>query len=130
MFVGKRSQPDLQTSISFLCTRVLSPDISDRKKLKRLLQFIHATLDDKLILSMDGLTVMTTWVDTSYAVHNDMKGHTGGCIILGGGMIYCRSSKKKVNTKIYTESEVFGASNYLPFTICIRFFLEAQGFKI
>jgi len=29
LFVGKRSQPDLQTSILFLCTRVRSSDISD-----------------------------------------------------------------------------------------------------
>ena len=37
LFVGMRSRPDLQTFISFLCTRVRSPDISDWKTLKRLL---------------------------------------------------------------------------------------------
>ena len=93
LFLAKRLRPDLQTALSFLCTRVRSPDISDWKKLRRLLQFVRTTLEEKLILSMDGLTFMNTWVDAYYAVHNDMRRHTGGCITLRSGMIHCKSSK-------------------------------------
>ena len=79
---------------------------------------------------MDGLTFMTTQVDTSYTVNDDMKGHTSGYITLGAGMIHCRLSKQKLNTKSSTESEVVGAIDYLPLTICIELFIEAQWYKI
>lgn len=42
----------------------------------------------------------------------------------------CKSSKQKLNTKSSTEAEVVGASDYLPKTIWIKYFLEAQGYTI
>ena len=94
LFVAKRSRPDLQTAASFLSTRVRFPNISDLKKIMRLLKFIYVTLEEKLILSIDGLTLMTTWVDASYAMHDDMRGHTGGFITLGSSMIHYKSSEQ------------------------------------
>ena len=60
---------------------------------------------------------MTTWVDISYAVYSDMRGHTSGCITLGSGMIHYKSAKQKLNTKSSTEYEFIGASEYLPLRI-------------
>ena len=60
---------------------------------------------------------MTTWVDASYVVHDDKRGHTGNCVTLGAGTIHCKSSKQKLNINISTESNVDGASDYLSFTI-------------
>ena len=37
---------------------------------------------------MDGLSVMKTYVDASYAVHPDMRGHSGGLITVGKGGIH------------------------------------------
>ena len=79
---------------------------------------------------MDRLIFMTTWVDTSYDVHNDMFAHTGGCISLGSGMIYCESSKQKLDVKISTESEFLGAISYLPLPIREKYFIEAQCYAI
>ena len=93
LFVAKRSRPDIQPTLSFLCTRVQKSNITDWEKLRRLLQFINGTIDEKLTLSADkGLTFMKTWVDASYAVHPNMRGHTGGCLTLGRGMLHGRSS--------------------------------------
>jgi hypothetical protein len=52
----------------------------DWSKLKRVLKFLKGTLDDRITLGADDITVMQTWVDASYAVHSDMKSHTGGTI--------------------------------------------------
>ena len=73
---------------------------------------------------------MKTWVDASYAVHPNMRGHTGGCLTLGRGMLHGRSSKHKLNTKSSTECEVVGTSDYLPFPIWFKYFLEAQGYPV
>jgi hypothetical protein len=69
-------------------------------------------------------------VDASYAVHPDMKSHTGGVTSFGTGGILCKSSKQKLNTKSSTESELVGASDYLPNTLWMKMFMEAQGYPI
>ena len=131
LFVAKRARSDIQPSLSYLCTRVQKPNTSDWKKLKRLLQFINCTIDEKLTLRADkGLTFMKYWVDASYAIHPDMRGHTGGCLTLGRGMLHSRSLKQKLNTKSSTECEVIGTSDYLPFPIWFKFFIEAQDYKL
>jgi hypothetical protein len=55
---------------------------------------------------------MRTLVDASYAVHPDMKSHTGGLMSMGTGGLICKSSKQKLNTKSSTEAELVGASDY------------------
>jgi ribosomal protein S18 len=73
---------------------------------------------------------ITTYVDASYAVHQDIKSHTGGAISLGTGAVMRKSSKQKLNTKSSMEAELVGASDYLPNTIWLKYFLEEQGYRI
>ena len=67
------------------------------------------------------------WVDASYAVHPDMRSHTGGVSSFGRGGMLCKSSKHKLNTRSSTETEIVGVSNYHPNAIWAKHFLEAQG---
>jgi hypothetical protein len=130
LFVCKRARPDLQTVVAFLCTRVKEPDEDDYKKLIRMLQFIRATKDDYLTLSANSLHNVRWWVDASYAVHPDMKSHTGGALSLGTGVIYGTSKRQKLNTKSSTEAELVGADDVMPQMLWTLYFLEAQGYKI
>jgi hypothetical protein len=50
LFASKRSRPDLQTAVAFLCTRVASSDKDDYKKLKRVIQYIRDTIHLPLVL--------------------------------------------------------------------------------
>jgi hypothetical protein len=59
-----------------------------------------------------------------------MKSHTGGAILFGTGAVLCKSTKQKLNTKSSTKAEVVGASDYIPNTIWLRMFLEAQGYSV
>jgi len=83
-----------------------------------------------LTLSIDNMSVLKTWVDAAYALHNDMRSHTGGAIMMGKGILYGKSSKQKLNRKSSTKAEVVGASDFLPQTIWTRNFIEAQGYTI
>jgi hypothetical protein len=130
LFLCKRARPDLQTTVAFLCTRVKSCNEDDYKKLTRMLQFIRATKDDFLTLSANSLHNVRWWVDASYAVHPDMKSHTGGAMSLGTGVIYGTSKRQKLNTKSSTESEIVGVDDVLPQMLWTLYFLEAQGYKI
>jgi len=46
------------------------------------------------------------WVDSSYAVHPDMKSHTGIYMTLGKGARYTALCKQKLNTKSSLEAEL------------------------
>jgi len=130
LYVSQRARPDIALLIAFLCTRVTRCTTEDEGKILRVLHFLNGTLDDELILSADQLGTLTTWVNASYAVHQDMKSHTGACQSLGRGVFHACSIKQKLNTKSSTETELVGALDYLPFTLWTMRFLEAQGHPV
>ena len=67
------------------------------------------------------------WIDASYTVHEDMKGHTGATLSLGKGTIYSGSWKQKLVAQSSTESELIGMHDVLPQVLWTKQFLEEQG---
>jgi hypothetical protein len=130
LFLCKRARPDIQTAVSFLCTRVKSPDTDDYKKLTRVMKYLRATIDMPLALEGENMRVIKWWVDASYAVHPDMRSHTGSSMSLGKGSIYSSSTRQKLNTKSSTEAELVGVSDAMSQIIWTRYFMEAQGYEI
>jgi hypothetical protein len=128
LFLCKRAKPDIQTAVAFLCTRVKSPDEDDYKKLARVMKYLRATIHIPLTLEADNLRLMKWWVDAAFAVHPDMKGHTGGTFSLGRGSIYSASTKQKLNTKSSTESELVGVNDMMPQILWTCYFMQAQGY--
>ena len=49
LYISKRECPDIQISVSFLCTRVRGPGTDDYKKLERLMKYIQVTIGLPLI---------------------------------------------------------------------------------
>ena len=82
------------------------------------------------IIGANGLDLMETYVDASYAVHHNMRGHMGGLMTMGVGVIQGKASKQKLNTKSSTETEVVGASDYIPWSVWAKRFLEGQGYVL
>ena len=87
LWVCQRGQMDCSPAMAFLCTHVKSPDVEDWKSLKRLISFLHQTIDDVRIIGADDLLKIQTFIDSSHAVHEDMKAHTGGTITFGTGVV-------------------------------------------
>ena len=48
--IMKRSQPYIETDISFICTRVKDLDVRDWVKLRGVLQFLSQTIDDDPVI--------------------------------------------------------------------------------
>ena len=106
LFTGIRCRNDALTDIYFLTTRVRKPDEGDWKNLRRLIRYIKRTIKFPLILNSDGVNLIKWWVETSYAYHDDMRGHTGGNMSIGvnrRGLIISISKKQKLNTERSTE---------------------------
>ena len=83
MFLSKRTRPDVQIPVAFLCTRVKEPDRDNWKKLGRIMKYLEGTIGLTLILGIDDTGVVKWFVDASFAVHNDMKSHTVMFISMG-----------------------------------------------
>ena len=115
--------PDIDLTVSFLCTRVADPTKGDKRKLTRLLEYVMETINMARIIGANGNEVLQTWVDASYAVHRDMCSHTGATMSLGYGMIHHRLAKQKLNKKSSTEAELVGSSKYIGLTLFAKRFL-------
>ena len=128
LYMAKRVRPDMLLAVSFLTTRVSSPTEQDLTKLTRLLFYLNDTKDFGLVLEVtNGLKVLA-YIDASHGSHPNFKGHTGGLISLGHGVVHAKSSKQKLNSKSSTETELIGLSDYLSQVLWIRNFLIAQGY--
>jgi hypothetical protein len=130
IFLCKRARPDTQTSVAFLSTQVKGPDVDDYKKLSRVMKYLRGTIEMPLTLEASNMSIIKWWVDASYAVHPDMKSHTGGAMSLGKGTIYNTSTRQKLNTKSSTESELVGVNDVMPQILWTRYFLELQGYGV
>jgi len=130
LHLSKRVRPDIEPTVAFLCTRVSKSTEQDWKKLGRVLRYLNDTLDMKRVIGGKDMSSIHTWVDAAYAVHENMRSQTGGCLSFGRGVVHTKSSKQKLNTKSSTEAELVGLSDYIPYTIWMNNFLTAQGYKI
>jgi len=119
----KHGRPDVEPTVSFLSTRVKGPNKDDWHKFKRLMCRIVR------IIGADDLLNMIVMIDSAHAVHDDMRGHTGGITSYGTGIVDEKSSKQKMNTRSSTETEHVGTSEYMPKPIFFELFMEAQGYK-
>jgi hypothetical protein len=129
-YLSQRARPDVRTAVSFLCKRVSAPDEDDYKKLTRVMKYLQSTLYLKLKLEADDSGIIRWWVDASYAVHPDMKGHTGGTMSMGKGSIYSVASGQKLVARSSTESELIGVHDVMPQIVWTSYFLQAQGVKV
>ena len=78
-----------------------------------MLSSVKETIDEKRIIGSESLTYVYTWIDAAYAVHRYMQSYTGGSISMGHGVLHKKASVQMLNTKISTEAEIVGASEYL-----------------
>ena len=74
--------------------------------------------------------ILKGWVDGSFAVHPNMRGHTGGGLTMGHGFPLSSSTKQKLNTRSSTESEVVGVDDLMPAILWMRNFLQAKGYGV
>jgi hypothetical protein len=70
------------------------------------------------------------YADASFAVHPNMRGHTGGRSTLGRGFPISVSTKQKLNMRSSTESLLVGVHDMMPIICWTRYFLLSQGCRI
>jgi hypothetical protein len=106
---------------------VSPPYVVDYKKLTRVIRYLRSTMELVLTFKAHNMRIVKWWADASYAVHADMRSHTGGTMSLGKGVIYGTSTRQKLNRKSSTEAELVGMKEVLLQVLWTRCFLESQG---
>ena len=84
---------------------------------------MKGTIDELQIIGATSLTEIMTFIDSAYAVHENMRSHTGGITSFGIGAVHARSKMSNINVKSATESELVAASEYLPYNLWMRHFM-------
>jgi hypothetical protein len=130
LYMAKQAWPNIAVSIAFLTTRVRCPDVQDWVKLRLLIKYLRSTVGLSLILGATSGGVLHWYMDAAFAVHPNMRGHSGGAMTLGLGFPISSSGKQKLNTCSSTESELVGVDNLMSLIIWSRNFLKAQGYAV
>ena len=74
LFVCKRARPDMQPTITVLCTRVKSPGQKDWNKLVQLMKCPHSTKNDVSTLDAGKGVHNVEWsMDSAFGVHPDFE---------------------------------------------------------
>ena len=130
MFLCKRARPDIEPAIAFLSSRVKEPNKGDWNKLLRVMGFLKGTIDDVLTLEADDTNTLTWYIDAAFAVHADMKSHTGAVFTMEKGAISSGSNKQKANSRSSTESEIIAVDDKIAKVLWMKRFLAWQGFNV
>ena len=130
LYLTKRSRLDVMVTTAFLTTWVQSPDQDNWEKLGRVLTYLRNTSDLYLTLEASQMHVIQWWIDASFAVHPNMKSHTGAVMSIGKGRVINMSNKQKLNTRSSTEAELVSVNDAMALVLWMRMFLIEQGFTV
>ena len=83
LYVAIRAQLDMLLPVAFLCTRITKSTKQVQMKLKRVLEYVKGSTDSVYTMGAESLNKAQSWFDAAYAVHLDMKSHTGGITSFG-----------------------------------------------
>ena len=106
LFLCKHCHPDIVSAIAYLTTWVQKPNHADWTKLCQMLHFLRQTVMDKLTLRADGSGSLKWHCDAAFALHNDLRSHTGSTFSMGDGAITYLGRKQGMNTRRSTKVEV------------------------
>ena len=102
LYATKQSRPDTCTAFAFLKTRVQAPELDYWANMVHIMRYIRGTRTLPLIISANRSVILKWWMDVSFAVHPNMRGHSGGGLSLGRGLPIVSSTKQKLNTRSST----------------------------
>jgi hypothetical protein len=131
LYLSKRTRPDIQLPVLYLCTRVKQPTTDDDSKLFKILGYLKMTRNKARIISPTGdLRRIVAYVDASFASHPDGKGHTGLVLKWGATTLGTISRKQKIATKSSTEAELVGLTDVLCEVERSNEYMREQGINL
>ena len=126
LFLSRRVRPNIQPMIAVMDTKLISPNITDWKKLVTLLKYLNGTRKYHLTLIIDDTRVIKWYLGASFSVHTDFKNHSGGIMVWGIGANKSGLMKQKLITRSSMEAEVVGIDDMASNLLWTKLFIEDQ----
>jgi hypothetical protein len=127
-FVSGRGRPDLAPYLSAGLKRVLAPTREDERKAARFVGYVESTRDLTLRLRCYLPPKVSIFIDASFAVHPNMRSHSGVCITMGVGVFYSKSTAQKLVTTSSCHAETVALAKGLQQGLWRQYFIESQGY--
>ena len=108
--------------------RVKGADIDNWRKLRHMVEYLRSKRDLPLIFGDNGIVVLSLYVDALFAVHPDMRGHTGSAMTMVRGFPLDKSTNHKLNTCSSRKGEIVAVENLIQ--QILFFFMKAHGFVV
>ena len=129
MYLGTNTRPDLLTALSGLSMYMQQPMQWHMKILDRVIGYIALTQNTGITIRPVDNFDPRIFVDSGFAQHSDMYGHTGGVVMLGDNatsFIMAKSSKQKQVVTSSTACELVGLSTWVDISLRIGQLLKFQ----
>jgi hypothetical protein len=97
LYLAKRARPDVLMIVSYLCTRVTKATQEDKLKLQRLIGYLKQTNTRTLVLRPNNNLRLQVYINAAFALHEDVKSHTGVIVFANGVPVYVVSRKAKMH---------------------------------
>ncbi len=104
--------------------------MDDYKKLSRVIKYLRWTKWLRLTLEANCLDQAEWFIDGAFAVHNDMRSHSGAFMSFGKGMFNGGSMKQKINTTSSTEAEIVAVHDNMAAVLWTSYFVAEQGYPV
>ena len=90
------------------------------------MKYLSKSRNLSLILGAGVTGILKWWIDASFAVHTNMRGHTDVGLYMGRGFPVVTSTKQNINTQISTEAEFVRLDDCMPAVCWTQYFKESQ----
>ena len=87
---------------------------------------MRETIHIPLVLGWDESGNLVWSIDASFAVHMDMKSHTGYCLTMGQGSTISGSNTQSITTRSSTQAELVGIDDDIGFVEWTSLFCKFQ----
>ena len=88
---------------------------------------MKSTQELVLTLNASNCNILKWYFHAAYAVHPDMKSHTGATLKMGQGHPISKSTKQKLNVKSSMEAELIGVDDTMGQILWTNNFIKSQG---
>lgn len=122
------TRPDITFSVNRVCQFLSTPTTSHWAAVKRILRYLHATIDLGLCFTKSTSSLLSAFSDADWAGNPDDRRSTGGfTIFFGGNLISWASRKHSTVSRSSTEAEYKEVANATAEVIWIQFLLHELG---
>jgi hypothetical protein len=129
MYLATKTRPDLLFATSYLASKSACPTIKDEEAVRRIYSYLEGTRNLGIVINPNDMQLSSS-VDASKGIHrSDEKGHSGMTLLIGGSVIFSRSSKQRCIGTSATHCEVLALYDSLGYILSVRNLLIELGYN-